>query len=300
MLVLRLGVVSAVLIYLLICAFFPSTHGFCHANESVDHHKIKEREDALADEIKKTGEGLFGRAKTFLGRSEVARLCRVTTFGTLEDAVKHMRLAMRVCRGSEYNKAIEIFCKKQCSIENVCMKGCGVLCKDWLVSAERSAKSQDSVIAADGVRSCIYNGQSAGVDSESHFYAFKDNLDPQDAKTFSVGEEYATKAGEDFAKSLIKVCVLLRKATKAREKMDGSKRGAGWAMLEGMYKRMHARVRGESEAVWSAQHAMWSLDNVLEMCQNLEHIVDSAYKSIVAMVEEEQKKEVEDEDDYNL
>ena len=224
---------------------------------------------------------------TLFGRAQAARFCRPGVLNTMSEAQKRLRLAQQVCQPRDYNQIVAHFCTRQCSQHTACMRGCGALCKDWLSVVERSAKSQTSRNDAYGVRECVYEGGEDESRTESQYYALKNTLSQRGASIFKSAEKDATSSAEHFVKSLVKVCVLLRKSMKNQKAIDGETPSRGWRLLEGLYNRMYSHARGLSEAQWSAKHGAWTFTQMMQVCDRLRVIVDHTYDSVLSMFDEE-------------
>lgn len=253
-------------------------------------HSVEEMErSADAEEVEPRNKK-GSRTGIFFRRSEAVQFCRPGVLDSMPEARVHFDRARKVCPARDYHQKVASFCKRQCSAGAACMRGCGALCKDWLVVAEHSAKSTISRNDAVGVRECVYQSGDEESRTESRYYALKNTLSQRDAKVFKTAEKEATSAAEHFVKSLIKVCVLLRKAVAGQKALDGEVPSQGWRLLEGLYKRLYAHAQGFSEAQWSAKHDAWTLTQIMRVCDRMSLIVDHSYDSVLALVDEESEE----------
>ena len=270
---------------------------------------------ALRGRVERSRKGAFGRLKTKLGLSTAGRVCRPRKYRDMDDAAEHLQEVQGACKGGEYNKVRESFCVKYCNTDAQCFPRCPYYCQPWLKTAAIGAQSRKRLVLVAGVRACVAKNvvdpPSSEDDFDETYSSFKSRLSKKAQKTFISGEKDCKKAGKDYARGLLKACVILRRVEEivrqyeqlsgvplhilnslreafkdvnkdVSKALDKAEIPAGKILsfeeiVRGFFDRVHHEARRHVEAQWSATHEAWTYDKLRKACMDMREAVESAY-----------------------
>lgn len=258
----------------------------------------------LRARVEKSRKGVFGKIRAKLGRSAAGRVCRPRAYRDIAEAQEHLETVRDVCRGDERNKILERFCTKQCSLDVSCVTGCAPFCRDWLETSAVGGRSRKRQAVVDGVRSCISEQTEAPLEDPSAFYdTFKSRLGKRPKKQFVSGEKDCKQAGKEYARGLLKACMVLHGVEEAVANYKNLKKVPQEVLkilkqsvkgfdevsvpsdddltfdeiVRGFFERVDREARRHVEGQWSARHRTWTYDELKKVCRSLDSVVREAY-----------------------